>query len=71
MPAATARRTRGAGATKAKSTVRSFTYDRDTPNKSRYNEDSDSPIVGVLYLTQAARGAMGNPTNLKMTIEVV
>jgi hypothetical protein len=71
MPAATARRTRGAGATKAKSTVRSFTFDRETPNKVRMNEDSDTPIVGVLYLTKVAYGHLGSPTNIKMTLEVV
>lgn len=74
MPTGTAtpaRRTRGTGKTAANSTVRTFTFDRETRNKVRLNEDSDNPIVGVLYLTKAAYTVMGSPNNMKMTLEVV
>lgn len=53
-----------------------FTYEKATKNKHRYQEDGDEPIVGALYVRKEALMEFGTlledpPKKVRVTVEVV
>lgn len=42
---------------------------QETKNTVRYQESSDNPKVGSLYLKKEAAASLDNPESLKVTVE--
>lgn len=58
---------------KQKTLTATFTLDRETKNKHRFNEDGNKAghIVGSLYVDKKAVEKLGGPNEVKVTIEPI
>lgn len=58
-------------AAKSKQLVTTFTKERDTKNKVRFQEDEEPFAIDKLYVSKKFLKELGDPENLKVTIEPV
>jgi hypothetical protein len=54
----------------AKKLVAEFVKEKETKNKVRFQEQSDEPIIDKLYVSKSNLSDLGDPEELKVTIEV-
>ena len=46
-----------------------FAKERVTKNTIRFIEDSETPVVGTIYIQKTALAKLGNPDHLSVTID--
>ena len=48
-----------------------FTQDKVTKRTFRYKEDSETPIIGSIYVQQDEAARLGNPERITVTVEAL
>lgn len=60
---------------KAKTLVREFSVEKDTPNTKRFKEDQDDDSVraaiGTIYITKKDLMPLGNTSRIRVTVEAI